>query len=76
MPSGLVSDNYAAREKLSLLLISQLALKECFASLKPGWGVIFFSPPSPHTVPLSFQQALSLSDQTYSRYLVIKKKKD
>lgn len=42
LPSGLFSDNYAAQEKLSLLLISQLALKECFASLKPGW-VIFFS---------------------------------
>lgn len=51
VPSGLVSDNYAAWEKLSLLLISQLALKECFASLKPGWGVIFF-PLHLHTLSL------------------------
>jgi len=52
VPSGLVSDSYAAQEKSSLLLISQLDSKECFASLKHCWGIIFF-PLHLHTLSLS-----------------------
>ena len=58
VPSGLVSDNYAAWEKLSLLLISHLALKEYFASLKPGWRIIFF-PLHLHTLCLCHFNRLS-----------------
>lgn len=57
-PSGLVSDNYAAREKWPLLLISQLALKKCSTSLKPSWRIIFF-PLCLHTLCLCHFNSLS-----------------